>query len=79
LNQSAFVGSKSLQSTSPQDVIHAIMGPTVCTQDWYAAVMFSPAVMGMEAWAGVPGKLQARDWLVVSKIGSLVIHFRWTM
>ena len=41
--------------------------------------MFSPALMGIEACAGVPGTLQARERFEVSKMGLLVIHFRCTM
>jgi hypothetical protein len=41
--------------------------------------MFSPALMGIEAWAGVPGTLHARERLEVSKMGLLVIHFRCTI
>jgi hypothetical protein len=79
LNQSAVDESNVWQSSLVQCAIHAIIGPTVCTQYMYTAVMFWPGRMGMYARAGVPGVLQEREALVVSKIGSLVIHFLWTI
>jgi hypothetical protein len=49
LNQSAVSLEKVVQSLSTlsQYAIQAIIGPTVCTQYAYTAVMFSPARMGM--------------------------------
>ena len=69
------MGSKVEQGPL-QGVMYAIMGPTVCTQYQYTAVMFSPAVMGMEKWAGLPGVLHGREALSTSKMGLFVIHFR---
>ena len=78
LNQCAVSLEKVAQSFSAlsQYAIQAIMGPTVCTQYEYTAVMFSPARMGIYARAGVPGVLQERDVFVVSKMGLLETHFR---
>lgn len=39
--------------------------------------MVEPAVMGMEARAGVPGVLQEREEFEVSKMGLLEDQARW--